>query len=504
MGEFKGVSEKFNMSLAQHDGSSDRVIVQIGLDGLKISSSGDNRALRSYELSHISRWQSRAGSLILYTRTPVDVEERQTTLTAGDHTVRSALDTLTCCCMQLAEILQSRQSDNAQETANNLHALVAGNGKKKTPLPSADEVEYWKNPDKAGWLQCQGEVMKSWRNRWFVLKQGYLFRFFNDRVTESAKPRGVVDLSKIQDVKVLPGRSNTIQLKTTSGGTVQYMASTETEVVEWVSALEAAVQRICKLAAGVEDEPAKPASKSAAGSAPAGIDAWMKQLDRNLQNASSSVSTSGQTGRSGAPNMNTMVNVVGYDAIAGGGGHTSSSQRDTYRDNSPYAGLNKQYSSGYSPIQGANIAGASAVSDLDLNYGGAMGGASSAPSSSHHHQPSSYLAPAPQYTNQQQPVNGGGYYGAPQQQHHQPSPYGGGAPMASVSLMDQMPQQQPAYPYFHHQPQQQQQQPAPMAQPAAPAGGGAPWQVHYTAEGRPYYYNAGTGVTQWDAPAGFA
>ena len=37
---------------------------------------------------------------VLYTRTPLDVEERQTTLTAGDHTVRSALDTLTCCCMQ--------------------------------------------------------------------------------------------------------------------------------------------------------------------------------------------------------------------------------------------------------------------------------------------------------------------------------------------------------------------------------------------------------------------
>lgn len=26
------------------------------------------------------------------------------------------------------------------------------------------------------------------------------------------------------------------------------------------------------------------------------------------------------------------------------------------------------------------------------------------------------------------------------------------------------------------------------------------WQVHYTAEGRPYYYNQANGATQWEAP----
>mgnify|MGYP001807289483 CR=1 FL=1 len=43
-------------------------------------------------------------------------------------------------------------------------------------------MEYWRSPDKAGWLQSQGDVIKNWRNRWFVLKQGYLFRFYNDKV----------------------------------------------------------------------------------------------------------------------------------------------------------------------------------------------------------------------------------------------------------------------------------------------------------------------------------
>ena len=40
--------------------------------------------------------------------------------------------------------------------------------------------------------------MKAWRRRWFVLKSGYLFRFMNSSsVSETNKPRGVVDLSKV-------------------------------------------------------------------------------------------------------------------------------------------------------------------------------------------------------------------------------------------------------------------------------------------------------------------
>lgn len=50
-------------------------------------------------------------------------------------------------------------------------------------LPSVDSVAYWNNPDKAGWLQSQSEVMKMWRRRWFVLKQGYLFRFLSPDVS---------------------------------------------------------------------------------------------------------------------------------------------------------------------------------------------------------------------------------------------------------------------------------------------------------------------------------
>ncbi len=97
---FKGVSEKFRVSMTNSDGHTEQVTIQIGLEGLKVLTSDGNRTMRSYELSHISRWQSNGGSLILYTKTPVDVEERQLTLTGGDYIIRSALDTLTSCCMQ--------------------------------------------------------------------------------------------------------------------------------------------------------------------------------------------------------------------------------------------------------------------------------------------------------------------------------------------------------------------------------------------------------------------
>ena len=101
MEDFKGVSEKFHVSLLSDEGhESERVVCQIGLDGLFVLSQDAKRTLRKYPLNHISRWALRGSSLVLYTKTPVDVEERTVTLQSDDQTIRSALDTLTSCCMQ--------------------------------------------------------------------------------------------------------------------------------------------------------------------------------------------------------------------------------------------------------------------------------------------------------------------------------------------------------------------------------------------------------------------
>ena len=97
MADFKGVSEKFRVRLVD---SGDNVVTQVGLDGLFILSSDSQRTLRKFPLNRIARWALRGTSLVLYTRTPMDVEERTLTLQGDDRVIRSLLDTLTCCCMQ--------------------------------------------------------------------------------------------------------------------------------------------------------------------------------------------------------------------------------------------------------------------------------------------------------------------------------------------------------------------------------------------------------------------
>ena len=115
-------------------------------------------------------------------------------------------------------------------------------------LPTADEVSFWTSPEKTGFMFSQGEHIKNWRRRWFILKQGYLFRFATADVSATSKPKGVVDLSKVTDVssgRETTGRNNSIKLSTV-GATVSYICDSETEQVEWMSAIETAVAKIVK------------------------------------------------------------------------------------------------------------------------------------------------------------------------------------------------------------------------------------------------------------------
>lgn len=143
-------------------------------------------------------------------------------------------------------------------------------------LLTADQVEFWHNPEKTGWMHSQGEHIKTWRKRWFVLKQasscahdlqraapplrdstpphthtytpcpigvyvgllkqrgcllqGFLFRFANSEVGPSTKPRGIVDLSTVTDVadgSAATSRPNSIKL-TTATGQICYLCESET------------------------------------------------------------------------------------------------------------------------------------------------------------------------------------------------------------------------------------------------------------------------------------
>lgn len=37
-------------------------------------------------------------------------------------------------------------------------------------LQNPEDVEFWHHSDKEGWLQSQGDKLKTWRRRWHVLK----------------------------------------------------------------------------------------------------------------------------------------------------------------------------------------------------------------------------------------------------------------------------------------------------------------------------------------------
>ena len=71
------------------------------------------------------------------------------------------------------------------------------------PRVITDGVEYWEPPyEKTGWLEKQGEVVKTWRKRFFVMKQGKLFWFLDEHVTMMTKSRGVIDAASGDCVSV--------------------------------------------------------------------------------------------------------------------------------------------------------------------------------------------------------------------------------------------------------------------------------------------------------------
>jgi hypothetical protein len=61
--------------------------------------------------------------------------------------------------------------------------------------PALGGVEFWHGAERAGWLTKQGEYIKTWRRRWFVLKQGRLFWFKDPAITRASVPRGVIPVS---------------------------------------------------------------------------------------------------------------------------------------------------------------------------------------------------------------------------------------------------------------------------------------------------------------------
>lgn len=109
--------------------------------------------------------------------------------------------------------------------------------------PAAGVVPFWTSPDRAGWLQKQGAHLRTWRKRWFVLKDGQLFWFLTDSVTAASVPRGCVDATKCMSVK---GAEDVLNKAfafevSTPDETVFFVASSDKDKEDWINAIGRAI-----------------------------------------------------------------------------------------------------------------------------------------------------------------------------------------------------------------------------------------------------------------------
>lgn len=104
-------------------------------------------------------------------------------------------------------------------------------------------VEFWHSPERCGWLQKQGDIIKTWRRRWFVMKQGKIFWFKDDVVTPDSVPRGVIDVNKCLSIKGAEdtiNKPNAFEISTQSES-MFFIADVDKEKEDWINAIGRAI-----------------------------------------------------------------------------------------------------------------------------------------------------------------------------------------------------------------------------------------------------------------------
>jgi len=97
----------------------------------------------------------------------------------------------------------------------------------------------WMHPEKEGELRKEGQVVKHWRARWFVLQKDMLF-YFKEKPKEKSKPISSIPL-KDAEVKCyqIPGVVGVFELQARSMGKYFYLqADTPAEAQAWVNAIQ--------------------------------------------------------------------------------------------------------------------------------------------------------------------------------------------------------------------------------------------------------------------------
>lgn len=102
-----------------------------------------------------------------------------------------------------------------------------------------DGIEFWGMAERAGWLTKQGEYIKTWRRRWFVLKQGKLFWFKESNVTRASCPRGIIPLGDrltVKGAEDVLNRQFSFELSTRNE-TMYFIADTDKEKEDWINSI---------------------------------------------------------------------------------------------------------------------------------------------------------------------------------------------------------------------------------------------------------------------------
>ncbi|XP_047981475.1 pleckstrin homology domain-containing protein 1-like [Salvia hispanica] len=102
-----------------------------------------------------------------------------------------------------------------------------------------DGIKFWGVAERAGWLTKQGEYIKTWRRRWFILKQGKLFWFKESNVTRASRPRGIIPLGDrltVKGAEDVLNRQFTFQLSTRNE-TMYFIADTDKEKEDWINSI---------------------------------------------------------------------------------------------------------------------------------------------------------------------------------------------------------------------------------------------------------------------------
>jgi hypothetical protein len=113
----------------------------------------------------------------------------------------------------------------------------------KAKKPENDGIEFWHNPERSGWLMKQGEYIKTWRRRWFVLKQGKIYWFKSDVVTPDSIPRGVIEVKKCLSIKGAEDAINkphAFEVSTTDCS-MFFIADSDKEKEDWINAVGRAI-----------------------------------------------------------------------------------------------------------------------------------------------------------------------------------------------------------------------------------------------------------------------